>query len=270
MKDAAATAAKKFNVSERRACRALNLNRSGVRYVPVKKADEDALTGEIIRLACNYGRYGYRRITHVLQSEGYCVNHKRVERIWREQGLRVPGKMPKKRRIFYNDSSCVRLRAEHPDHVWSYDFVEDRLMNGTKLRWLNVIDEYTRECLASIPARSWSGRKVIEALADIMLTRKTPEYIRSDNGPEFVAKKLRDWLASVNVHTAYIEPGSPWENGYCESFNSKMRDEFLNVTMFASFREAEVLTKRWIHEYNYIRPHSSLNYRPPAYQVVLA
>ena len=206
----------------------------------------------------------------MIELEGFHVNHKRVERIWREQGLRVPKKQPKKKRLFLNDGSVVRLRAEHPNHVWSYDFVEDQLTNGKRLRWLNIIDEYTRECLASIPASSWLGSAVIEVLSSIMAFRSAPEYIRSDNGPEFVAKKLRNWLEAVNVQTAYIEPGSPWENGYVESFNSRMRDEFLNITLFDTFKEAKLLTRMWVNEYNTVRPHSSLGYKPPAYQAVVA
>ena len=261
---------KKHNISERRACRALNLNRSGVRYEAKKLPDEDALVEAIIQKACEYGRYGYRRITAMLRLEGWHVNHKRVERIWREQGLRVPKKQPKKKRLFDNDGNVVRFRAEYRNHVWSYDFVEDRLTNGKKLRWLNIIDEYTRECLASIPQSSWRGNSVIEVLSSIMVFRGAPEYIRSDNGPEFIAKKLRKWLADVEVHTLYIEPGSPWENGYVESFNSKMRDEFLNITLFDTMKEVVALTRMWVNEYNTIRPHSSLGYRPPAYQAIAA
>lgn len=223
----------------------------------------------IIDLACNYGRYGYRRITALLRAEGWCVNHKRVERIWREEGLKVPQKQPKRRRLWLNDGSCIRLRAEHKNHVWSYDFVEDRLRNGTKLRWLNIIDEYTRECLASIPRRSWRHQYIIEVLSGLFVTRGCPAYIRSDNGSEFTATRLMEWLRNLNVSTAYIEPGSPWENGYCESFNSKMRDEFLNGEIFDSLHEAQVLTRCWVQTYNTVRPHSSLGYRPPAPQAVL-
>lgn len=260
----------KYKVSERRACRALNLNRSGVRYKAVKLPDEDALTEAIIRKATEYGRYGYRRIAKMIEVEGFHVNHKRVERIWREQGLKVPKKQPKKKRLFATDGNVIRLRAEYPNHVWSYDFVEDQLSNGKRLRWLNIIDEYTRECLASIPSTSWRGHRVIEVLSGIMAFRKAPEYIRSDNGPEFVAKKLRKWLHDLDIQTAYIEPGSPWENGYVESFNSRMRDEFLNITIFDTRKEAIELTKMWVYEYNYIRPHSSLGYKPPAYQAIVA
>lgn len=199
----------------------------------------------------------------------YNINHKRVERIWREQGLKVPQKQPKKRRLWLNDGSCVRLRPEYKNHVWSYDFVEDRLRNGRKVRWLNIIDEYSRECLASIPKKHWKHTDVISVLADLFVIKGVPSYIRSDNGTEFTATKLREWLNNLGVNTAYIEPGSPWENGYCESFNSKMRDEFLNREIFDTLLEVEVLTKRWVAEYNTVRPHSSLGYKPPAPQTIL-
>ena len=227
------------------------------------------MRSRIIELACNYGRYGYRRITALLRAEGWCVNHKRIERIWREEGLKVPQKQPKKRRLWLNDGSCIRLRAEYKNHVWSYDFVEDRLSNGRKIRWLNIIDEYSRECLASIPRRSWRHQYIIEILSGLFITKGCPAYIRSDNGSEFTATRLMEWLQNLNISTAYIEPGSPWENGYCESFNSKMRDEFLNGEIFDSLHEAQVLTRRWMNTYNTVRPHSSLGYRPPAPQTVL-
>lgn len=200
----------------------------------------------------------------------YNVNHKRVQRIWREQGLKVPRKQPKKRRLWLNDGSCIRLRPEYKNHVWSYDFVEDRLRNGRKIRWLNIIDEYSRECLASIPKRKWKHTDIIEVLSGLFVLKGTPCYLRSDNGSEFTAKRLREWLKTVEVSTAYIEPGSPWENGYCESFNSKMRDEFLNREIFDTMFEVEVMTNHWILEYNTVRPHSSLGYRPPAPQAIIA
>ena len=220
--------------------------------------DEDEVRSDIIEKAANYGRVGYRMVTHMMRNEGRRINHKRVERIWREEGLKLPQRQPKKRRLFLNDGSCVRLRPEHRNHVWSYDFVEDRTIDGRKLRFLNVIDEHTRECLACIPRRSWKGPTVMETLADIMLHSGCPEYIRSDNGPEFIAKGLRKWLSSLGVITTYIEPGSPWENGYCESFNSRMRDEFLNGELFGNLYEAQVLANHSIHIYNGIRPHSGL------------
>lgn len=169
-----------------------------------------------------------------------------------------------------NDGSCVRLRPTHSNHVWSYDFVEDRLENGRKVRWLNLIDEYDRRLIACVPRRQWRGNAVVDVLADAFLACGFPEYIRSDNGSEFVAQKVRDFLAAAEVKTLYIEPGSPWENGYCESFNSKMRDEFLNRELFTTWYEVEVLTKRWVRHYNYERPHSSLGYKPPAVQAKVA
>ncbi len=260
---------KKYSVSQRRACRAVHISQRVTRYIPIRRQDEDILRSRIIELACNYGRYGYRRITALLRAEGWCVNHKRIERIWREEGLKVPQKQPKKRRLWLNDGSCIRLRAEYKNHVWSYDFVEDRLSNGRKIRWLNIIDEYSRECLASIPRRSWRHQYIIEILSGLFITKGCPAYIRSDNGSEFTATRLMEWLQNLNISTAYIEPGSPWENGYCESFNSKMRDEFLNGEIFDSLHEAQVLTRRWMNTYNTVRPHSSLGYRPPAPQTVL-
>ena len=259
----------KYRISQRRACRAIGISQRVARYEPVRREDEEALRYRIIELACNYGRYGYRRITALLRAEGRHVNHKRVERIWREEGLKVPQKQPKRRRLWLNDGSCVRLRPEYRNHVWSCDFVEDKLSNKRKIRWLNIIDEHTRECLASIPRRSWSHQNVIEVLSGLFITKGCPSYLRSDNGPEFIAIRLRDWLSSVGVTTAYIEPGSPWENGYCESFNSRMRDELLNGEIFDTLTEAEILTRRWVDVYNTVRPHSSLGYRPPAPQTVL-
>ena len=197
-------------------------------------------------------------VCSMLKNDGIEINHKRVERIWREEGLKLPKKQTKKSRLWLNDGSCVRLRPEHKNHVWSYDFVEDKTWDGKKLRFLNILEEHTRECLASIPRRSWRNNSVIEVLSDLMLRHGCPEYIRSDNGSEFTAKKLKEWLSDVGVITTYIEPGSPWENGYCESFNARMRDEFLNGELFGNLYEAEVLTKRWVNYYNTIRPHGSL------------
>ena len=222
----------------------------------------------IIRLACKYGRYGYRRITAMLRREGWQVNHKRVQRIWRQEGLKVPKKHPKRGRLWLNDGSCIRLRPEHKDHVWAYDFVAARTHDGKPLRMLTLVDEYSRECLAIDTARRLKSDDVLERLAWLFATRGVPKYIRSDNGPEFTAKAVRDWLKKVGVRTLFIEPGSPWENGYVESFNGKLRDELLNGEIFYTLSEAKVLIERWRHHYNTIRPHSSLDYRPPAPEAI--
>jgi len=242
----------------------MRLSRSTHRYAPIERDDEQPLTRRIIELAAAYGRYGYRRITAILRREGWWVNHKRVERIWRQEGLKVPKKQPKRGRLWLNDGSCVRLRAEHKDHVWAYDFVQARTYEGRSFRMLTVVDEHTRECLAIDVARNLKSDDVLERLAWLFVTRGVPEHIRSDNGPEFTAKAVRKWLAKVGVKTLFIEPGSPWENGYCESFNGKLRDELLAREVFYSLKEAKVLTERWREHYNTIRPHSSLGYRPPA------
>jgi len=247
----------------------LSINRTAYRYNPIKLPDEEELRSEIIDKACNYGRIGYRMITNVLRNNGIKINHKRVERIWREEGLKLPKKQMKKRRLFLNDGSCIRLRSERKNHVWSYDFIEEKTYDGRKIRILNIIDEYTRECLGSIARRHWRNSDLVEVLADLMFIQGTPEYIRSDNGSEFTSKKIRKWLSDTGVITAYIEPGSPWENGYIESFNARMRDEFLNGELFGNMYEAEVLIKRWVTYYNTVRPHSSLKGRPPAPQTII-
>jgi len=217
-------------------------------------------------LASQFGRYGYRRITALLRRAGWDVNHKRVERIWRREGLRIPRKQPKRGRLWLNDGSCVRLRPQHPNHVWAYDFVADRTHDGRAFRMLTIIDEYTRECLDIVVERSLRSPDVIETLAELFLRKGLPEHIRSDNGPEFCAKAVQEWLDRFDVGPLFIEPGSPWENGYNESFNGKLRDELLNREIFYTLEEAKVLIENWRREYNEIRPHSSLGYRPPAPQ----
>lgn len=254
----------KIAVSQRRACQTLGQTRSTQRYRAYVPDDEPRLVQAIIKYATDYGRYGYRRITGLLRNDGWRVNHKRVERIWRQEGLKVPKRQPRRRRLWLNDGSCVRLRANHRNHVWSYDFVAGRTSNGLPLRYLTMVDEYTRECLAVDVGRSLKSQDVLDRLNDLFLSRGTPEYIRSDNGPEFAAKAVRHWLERVGVRTLFIEPGSPWENGYIESFNGKLRDELLNREVFDTLLEARVLTARWRQEYNTFRPHSSLGYRPPA------
>ena len=246
-----------------------------------------ALTAAIIDWARQQGRYGYRRITALLRAEGWRCNHKRVERIWRREGLKVPARQPKRGRLWLNDGSCVRLRPERANHVWAYDFVEDRTRDGRKLRVLNVeprgspdvVDEFTRECLA-IRVRPKAGQtevgrklgsaEVIDVLADLFIARGTPGFVRSDNGPEFVATAVKGWIGGVGAKTTFIEPGSPWENGYVESFNGKLRDELLNAEVFNTLLEARVLIEQWRRHYNAVRPHSSLGYRPPAPEVVMS
>jgi putative transposase len=222
------------------------------------------LTKDIIRLATKYGRYGYKRITSLLKVEGWRVNHKRVERIWRQEGLKVPARQKKRRRLYLNDGSCIRLRPCWPNHVWAYDFVADRLTDGTKIRFLTVVDEYTRECLALRVGYHLRADDVMDVLTDLFINRGLPDHIRSDNGSEFTAKSIKGWLPRLGVKTLYIEPGSPWENGYNESFNGRFRDEFLAAEALQTLKEAEVLTAQWRHLYNHVRPHSSLGYRPPA------
>ena len=251
-------------MSERFAYRVLGQHRSTQRKIAGTPDDEAALTADIIALAIQYGRYGYRRITALLRNAGWVVNVKRVERIWRREGLKVPTKQPKRKRLWLNDGSCIRLRPEHPNHVWSYDFVEDRTHDGRKYRMLNIIDEFTRECLAIRIDRKLNSTVVIDVLSDLFILRGVPGHVRSDNGPEFIAKAVQDWITLVGAKTAYIEPGSPWENGYCESFNSKLRDELLNGEIFYSLKEARIVIECWRRHYNEVRPHSSLGYRPPA------
>lgn len=259
----------RLGVSERVACRVLGQHRSVQRHHPIRRSDEDALTDAVVRLAGSYGRYGYRRVTALLRAEGWHVNHKRVERIWRREGLKVPQKQPKRGRLWLNDGSCIRLRPAHKGHVWSYDFVQDRTHDGKAFRMLTVIDEYTRECLAIHVKRKLNSQDVLYVLSKLFLLHGPPEHIRSDNGPEFVAKAVRHWLGRLQVKPAFITPGSPWENGYNESFNGKLRDECLNMEIFTTLKEAQVLIEQWRCFYNTQRPHSSLGYRPPAPQAIL-
>lgn len=255
-------------MSQRRACRILGQSRSTQRRVRQIPADEPPLVKRIVQLASDYGRYGYRRVSALLRGEGWLVNHKRVERLWRQEGLKVPQKQPKRRRLWLADGSCVRLRPTHRDHVWSYDFVQDRTSEGRSFRMLTLIDEHSRECLAIDVARRLTSEDVLERLSDLFVRRGLPQYLRSDNGSEFTANKVREWLSRVGVTTLFIEPGSPWENGYVESFNGKLRDELLAREQFDTLLEAKVLVERWRRDYNTRRPHSSLGYRPPAPEAI--
>jgi len=261
----------KLAVSERRACKVLEQARATQRRNLSRPSDEKQLTNDITALATRYGRYGYRRITALLNNEyGWRVNHKRIERIWRKEGLKVPKKQPKRSRLWLNDGSCISLRPEYKDHVWSYDFMIDRTADGRAFKILNIIDEYTRECLAMLTARKIGNQDVIDLLFQLFILRGIPEHIRSDNGPEFTARAIRRWLNRLGVKTLYIEPGSPWENGYIESFNGKLRDELLNRETFSTLTEAKVLIEQWRREYNQVRPHSSLGYQPPAPEAILS
>ncbi len=246
---------------------ALGQHRSTQRKVPRGREDSERLTADIIALARQYGRYGYRKVAALLRQAGWLVSDGRVERIWQREGLKVPPKQPKRGRLWLTDGSCVRLRPEYPNHVWSYDFVEDRTHEGRKYRMLNVLDEFTHESLAIRVKRKFKAIDVIDVLSDLFILRGIPGHIRSDNGPEFIAKAVQDWIAAVGAKTAYIEPGSPWENGYIESFNARLRDELLNGEIFYTLREAQIVIESWRRHYNTIRPHASLGYMPPAPEV---
>jgi putative transposase len=248
----------------------LGQHRSTQRRNPTGPDDEERLTADLVELARQYGRYGYRKIAELLRTTaGWVVNDKRVERIWRREGLKVPAKQPKRSRLWLADGSCLRLRAERPNHVWSYDFVEDRTHEGRKYRMLNIIDEFTHECLAIRIDRKLKSVDVIDVLSDLFILRGVPERLRSDNGPEFVAKAVQDWIAAVGAKAAYIAPGSPWENGFIESFNARLRDELLDGEIFYSLAEAKIVVESWRRHYNAKRPHASLGYKPPAPEVFI-
>ena len=254
-----------LGVSERRACRVLGHARSTHRHRARVPDDELRLVERIIALATQYGRYGYRRITGLLRGEGWRVNHKRVERLWRREGLKVPqNRQPKRGRLWLTDGSCVRCRPAYRLHVWAYDFLTARTHDGRPLKILTVVEEYSRECLAIVVARRLRSTEVLETLAELFVTHGVPAHIRSDNGPEFTATLIRLWLDALQVQTLFIEPGSPWENGYVESFNGKLRDELLDREIFYTWTEAKILIERWRRQYNTVRPHSALGYRPPA------
>lgn len=259
---------RELQVSERRACTVLGQHRSTQRKRPQGRDDEERLIADIVELAKQYGRYGYRKIAELLRTtSGWVVNDKRVERIWRLEGLKVPAKQPKRGRLWLADGSCIRLRPMHRNHVWSYDFVEHRTHDGRKYRMLNVIDEFTRECLAIRVARRLRSTDVIDVLSDLFILRGIPGHVRSDNGPEFIAEAVQAWIAAVGAKTAYIAPGSPWENGYVESFNARLRDELLDGEIFYSLKEAQIIIEGWRRHYNTVRPHASLGYRAPAPEV---
>ena len=250
-------------MSERRACEVLDQPRSTQRYDLKPREDEPALVKQMLEVARRRPRWGYRRVAWALRQEAWQASATRVYRLWRREGLKVPVKKRKKRRLGKSENGCVRHRAEHKDHVWAWDFVFDHTTTGSQLKWLSIVDEHTRECLALKVDRSITSEDVIDTLAELFAMRGVPKSIRSDNGPEFTAEAIRRWLGRVDVETLYIEPGSPWENGYAESFHSRLRDEFLKLEVFESLWAAKRLTRQWREDYNHHRPHSSLGYVTP-------
>jgi putative transposase len=255
----------RFGVSERRACRVLGQQRSTQRQQPQKAKEGEARLGaRMLERVRQHRRFGYRRLWALLRREGWRVNRKRVHRLWRQQGLKVPRKQRKKRRPGSSANSCVRRPAEHKGHVWAWDFRHDRTSDGRPLKWLTLVDEYTRECLALEVGRGMTARAVIAVPAAVVRERGAPAHTRSDNGPEFSAKAIRAWMSGAGLETLDIEPGAPWENGYAESFNSEVRDELLNAEECGSLLEARVLAGEWKRGYNHVRPHSALGYRTPA------
>lgn len=253
-----------FAVSERRACKVLNQPRSSQRYERTPSDDEPKMIARIYELVRVHPRFGYRRITALLQREGFQTGFDRVYRLWRREGLKVPKTPQKKRRLGSSVNGCQRQRVGHKNQVWAWDFIFDRTASGTSLKWLSVVDEFTRECLCLKVSRRMTSQDIIEVLRGLFVAHGVPAHIRSDNGPEFIAKALKEWLQRSSVGPLYIKPGSPWENGYAESFHSKVRDEFLGCEVFESLRAATTLGSSWRRQYNEVRPHSSLGYRTPA------
>jgi len=249
-------------MSERKSCRLAGVSRSAFRHERRRRADEVRLVARVLELSRGHPRYGYRRVHALLRREGWTVNEKRVHRVRKQEGLSLALRRPKRRA--YGPRGETLHKATHTGHVWSYDFLDDRTVNGNKLRVLTVLDEFTRECMAIRVERSLPARKVIETLEWLFLLHGAPEHIRSDNGPEFVAKAVQEFVSRRGCRTLYITPGSPWENGHVESFHGKLRDECLNRELFLSGREAQLIVEDWRVEYNQHRPHSSLGYQTPA------
>jgi putative transposase len=243
----------------------LGVARSTQRYPGREDSDEEQrLVAQMHELVREYPRYGYRFIWAKLRQQGWHVNVKKVYRLWRREGFKVPRKIRKKRRLGHSGNSCVRRRAGHKDHVWTWDFIHDRTTTGHPLKWFAITDEYTRECLALEVDRSITADRVVDVLTSLFLTRGVPRHIRSDNGPEFIAQAIRRHGECAGLEMLYIEPGSPWENGYAESFFSRLRDELLNCEEFANLSEARWFARRRQEEHNHERPHSSLGYQTPA------
>lgn len=251
-------------MSERRACRVVDQPRSCQRYQAKPRSDEQGLVKRMLELVRRRPRFGYRRIAALLRGEGFRASASRVLRLWRREGLKVPQKKRKRRRLGNSENGCNRRRATHKNHVWAWDFVFDKTTGGSQLKWLSIVDEYTRECLALKCERGITSEDVIDTLSELFAMRGVPEYIRSDNGPEFTAQAIQRWLEQLEIAALYIEPGSPWQNGYAESFHSRVRDEFLALEEFESLAAARTLTTAWKDDYNHHRPHSSLGYVAPS------
>lgn len=251
-------------VSERRACEVVGQPRSTQRYEPLVAKDEAVLVERMHEEVRHHPRYGYRRVWALLRADGWKVNRKRVYRLWKKEGFKVPRRQHKKRRLGNSDGGILRHRPEHPNHVWAWDFIHDQDEGNRPLKWLTLVDEYTREGLALEVERGMTASEAIDIVGQVILIRGAPKFIRSDNGPEFIAQALRSYLEAAQAGTLYIAPGAPWENGYSESFNGKLRDELLNAESFADLREAKALAAAWQNDYNHQRPHSSLGYQTPA------
>lgn len=259
----------KLDTSERRTCRTVGMARSTQQYKARKAEDDDALRLALIRLAKQYGRYGYRKIAKLLRLEGWVVNHKKVERLWREEGLQLPKRHKKRKRLYHKDSSIIRLRPQYRNHIWSVDFVHDKLSSGRPYKMLTVLDEYTREALCVHVRARMGSADVLEALYPLLLKHGKPDHIRSDNGPEFIAGHLQDWLTKVGIKPLRIYPGSPWENGYNERFNGTLRREILNAEWFTSLHQAQTVINTWLRQYNRVRPHQALGMCPPVPETLL-
>ena len=245
----------------------IGLARSTLQYKPASKEDVE-LRLALIRLAKQYGRYGYRKVGELLSAEGWHVNHKRIERLWREEGLQLPHRHKKRKRLYHHDASVIRLRPRYPNHIWSIDFVHDKLSNGRPYKMLTVLDEYTREALCVAVALNMGSADVLEALYPLLLKRGKPTHIRSDNGPEFTSAPFLDWLTRVGIQPIQIYPGSPWENGYNERFNGTLRHEVLNAEWFATTRQAQIVINHWLRQYNHVRPHEALSMRAPVPETI--
>ena len=253
-----------FSVSERRACRVTGQPRMSQRYQSKPREDERALVKRMLELVRQRPRFGYRRIAALLRREFWRASASRIYRLWRREGLKVPQKKRKRRRLGKSENGCHRRRALHKDHVWCWDFVFDHTIRGSTLKWLSIVDEYTRECLTLKVDRSITSEDVIDTLAELFAMRGVPQHIRSDNGPEFIARAIQRWTKQLSIETLYVEPGSPWENGFAESFHSRLRDEFLALEQFENLLVARKLTQAWRDDYNNHRPHGSLGYVTPA------